>query len=49
MMAQSPADANPQLVELATEYVLQPGYDVGDDFEFELTAILDALDRSRLG
>jgi AcrR family transcriptional regulator len=47
MMAQFPADAYPHLVELATEYVLQPGYDFGDEFDFGLTAILDALDRLR--
>jgi hypothetical protein len=33
----------PHLVELATEYILQPGYDFGDEFEFGLNVILDAL------
>ena len=28
---------------MATEYVLQPGYDFGDEFEFGLDLILDAL------
>jgi AcrR family transcriptional regulator len=48
MMQQFPADAYPHLVELTTEYVLQPGYDFGDEFEFGLDVILDAL-TSRLG
>jgi hypothetical protein len=36
----------PHLVEMATEYFLQPGYDFGDEFEFGLGMILDALTRS---
>jgi hypothetical protein len=31
---------------MATEYILRPGYDFGDEFEFGLNAILDALTRS---
>ena len=31
------------MVELATEHVLQPGYDFGDEFEFGLDLILDGL------
>jgi hypothetical protein len=31
---------------MATEYVLQPGYDFGDEFEFGLNVILDALTKS---
>jgi AcrR family transcriptional regulator len=38
--------AYPHLVEMATEYILQPGYDFGDEFEFGLNVILDALTRS---
>ena len=38
----------PHLVEMATEFVLLPGYDFGDEFEFGLNVILDAL-TSRLG
>jgi hypothetical protein len=30
---------------MATEFVLQPGYDFGDEFEFGLNLILDALTR----
>ena len=33
----------PHLVEMATQYYLQPGYDFGDEFEFGLTLIFDAL------
>ena len=39
------ADDYPHLVEVATEYMLKPGYDFGDEFEFGLTVILDALTR----
>jgi AcrR family transcriptional regulator len=46
IMQQFPADAYPHLVELATEYILQPGYDFGNEFEFGLNVILDALARS---
>jgi hypothetical protein len=31
---------------MATEYILQPGYDFGDEFEYGLNVILDALTRS---
>ena len=33
----------PHMVELATEHVLQPGYDFGDEFGFGLDLILDGL------
>jgi AcrR family transcriptional regulator len=46
MMQQFPADAYPHLVEMTTEYVLQPGYDFGNEFEFGLGVILDALANS---
>jgi AcrR family transcriptional regulator len=46
MMQQFPVDEYPHLVEMATEYVLQPGYDFGDEFEFGLNVILDALTKS---
>jgi hypothetical protein len=36
----------PRLTEMATEHVLRPGYDFGDEFEIGLTVILDALTRS---
>lgn len=46
IMAQFPAERYPHLVEMATEYILRPGYDFGDEFEFGLGVILDALTRS---
>jgi hypothetical protein len=36
----------PHLMEIATEHVLKPGYDFGDEFDFGLNLILDALTRS---
>jgi hypothetical protein len=33
----------PHLTELATEYVLQPGYDFGNEFDYGLELILDGL------
>jgi AcrR family transcriptional regulator len=46
MLQQFPAGEYPHFVEMATEYVLQPGYDFGNEFEFGLSVILDALTRS---
>ena len=46
MMRQFPVDAYPHLVEMATEYILQPGYDFANEFEYGLNVILDALTRS---
>ena len=39
-----PAGQYPYLMELTAEYVLQPGYDFGDEFEFGLDLILDGLE-----
>jgi AcrR family transcriptional regulator len=36
----------PHMVEMVTSYFLQPGYDFGDEFDFGLGLILDALSRS---
>jgi AcrR family transcriptional regulator len=36
----------PRLVEIATEHVLKPGYDFGDEFDFGLNLILDGLART---
>ena len=36
-------DQYPHLVGMATEHILQPGYDFGDEFQFGLNVILDAL------
>lgn len=46
MMQRFPVGEYPHLVEMATEYVLKPGYDFGNEFEFGLDLILDALTRS---
>ena len=43
MFSDLPVDAYPHLRELAMEHALQPGYDYGDEFEYGLTLILDAL------
>jgi AcrR family transcriptional regulator len=43
------ADDHPHLAEMASELILQPGYDFGDEFEFGLGVILDALTRSTPG
>ena len=45
MLRQFPAGEYPHFVEMATEFVLQPGYDFGNEFEFGLNLILDALTR----
>ena len=46
MLAELPADAYPHLAEMTVEHVLRPGYDFGDEFEFGLELILDALERA---
>ena len=40
-------DEFPHLLEMATEHVMRPGYDFGDEFDHGLELILGALDRSR--
>ncbi len=35
----------PHLLELTTEFVMQPGYDFGNEFAFGLDLILDGLER----
>ena len=39
----------PHLVDMATSYYVQPGYDFGNEFEFGLNLILDALTTSIQG
>ena len=46
MMEMFAAGEYPHLVELTTEFVLQPGYDFGNEFEFGLDLILEGLSRS---
>ncbi|MFJ4466748.1 TetR/AcrR family transcriptional regulator [Streptomyces sp. NPDC089424] len=43
ILREMPADTYPHLAELATEHVLEPGYDHADEFGFGLTLVLDAL------
>ena len=38
--------AYPHMVDMATSYYLQPGYDFADEFEFGLDLILDGLERA---
>ncbi|WP_108249139.1 TetR/AcrR family transcriptional regulator [Planctomonas deserti] len=47
MLAQFPAGRFPHLAAFMVEHVLKPGYDFGDEFEFGLDLILDALERHR--
>lgn len=44
---QIPPGVFPNLVELAKEHVLQPGYSYGNEFDFGLELILDGLERAR--
>ena len=44
---QMPPDEYPHLTELIVDHVLQPGYDYGDEYEFGLDLILDALEHAR--
>ena len=37
----------PRMAEIATEYVMQPGYSYEREFEFGLDLLLDGLERSR--
>jgi AcrR family transcriptional regulator len=46
MMEAFPADSYPHFVEFTVDYVLQPGYDFGNSFEFGLDLILEALERA---
>jgi AcrR family transcriptional regulator len=46
IMSEFPADEYPHLTEIATEHVLQPGYDYGDEFLYGLDLILDGLARA---
>lgn len=45
IMEQFSTGGYPHLVEMATHYYLQPGYNFGDEFEWGLDLILDGLDR----
>ena len=49
IMRRFAAGEYPYLVEMATEYVLRPGYDFGHQFRFGLEIILDGLERVSAG
>jgi AcrR family transcriptional regulator len=44
MMMPYSAEDYPHLVELTTEYILQPGYSYGNEFDYGLRLILDSLE-----
>ncbi|MBB4908389.1 TetR/AcrR family transcriptional regulator [Actinophytocola algeriensis] len=46
IMARFAAGEYPNLTELATQHVMRPGYDYGDEFEYGLDLILDGLERA---
>ena len=39
--------AYPYMTEIATEHVMQPGYDFGEEFEIGRELVLDALESLR--
>lgn len=49
MMHLFDAAAYPSLLEFTMEHVMRPDYDFGDEFEYGLTVILDALARALAG
>ena len=49
MMLPFSADDYPHLVELTTEYILQPGYSYGNEFEYGLSLVLDSLEAAAHG
>ena len=44
MMLPFSAEDYPHLVEFTTEYILQPGYSYGNEFEYGLDLILDSIE-----
>jgi hypothetical protein len=47
IMARFTAGDYPHLTEMATEHILRPGYDYGNEYIFGLELILDGLERAR--
>jgi AcrR family transcriptional regulator len=47
MLPPAMVETYPSFAELASEFVLRPGYSYGDEFDFGLRLILDALDAAR--
>lgn len=46
MLDAMPVDRYPHLVELATDVVMRPDYDFGDEFPYGLALVLDGLERA---
>jgi len=46
MLEPFPVDSYPNLVEFITDHAMKPGYQYGDEFEYGLDLILDALERA---
>ncbi len=44
MMPELASDSYPHLTELTTEYILRPGYNYGNEFDYGLGLILDGLE-----
>jgi AcrR family transcriptional regulator len=49
MVEQFPAEEYPRLARFTFEYVLQPGYDFGTEYEYGLDLVLDGLERALEG
>lgn len=49
IMAKFPTGEYPHLTELTIQYVLQPGYDFGNEYERGLDLILDGLEAAQFG
>jgi AcrR family transcriptional regulator len=47
MLEPFPVNEYPNLMAFITEHAMKPGYDFGDEFEYGLDLILDALERAR--
>ena len=45
MLQPFPLNAYPNLAAFITEHAMQPGYDYGDEFEYGLDVVLDAIER----
>jgi len=46
MLAPFPVGEYPNLADFITEHAMKPGYDYGDEFEYGLDLILNALDKA---
>ena len=44
LMEHIPTDQFPHIAEMAEHVVLQPNYDFGDEFDYTLSLVLDALE-----